>query len=369
MKIFKILRLSGKRVIFLTGLILLIFLGFNLTLGKKQTPLQFTEVKKQDIKTVVSASGTLTGKNIAHLKFRSGGNLAYINVKAGDEVRAFQTIAGLNTQDLSIKLQQAQNTLRDKQATVDKTLDDVKDHSKDETFTQRQTRTAAEVARDNAYDAVKGARRDFQDAVLVSPIAGVVTESPFVAGQNVSSSDAIAQIVDFSQILFEAEIDEADIGKISLGQKAEVSFDAYPGRIFEGEVWEIIPQTNTTSSGATVVTVRINLGEVGITQIQGLSGQAVIILSEAKNVLTIPIEALRDDDTVLVESNRNLEAKKVVSGIRSDTDVEIKEGLSENDKVLLNPPSSNTAVQRSRSPLQRIINLHIGGREQIGERH
>lgn len=330
--------LTKKKVLIWVVLLIISYWLFNTLTQKKQPALQFTEVKRQDIKSTVSSSGNLTGKDVVDLKFRSSGKLSYINVKAGDSVSKRQVIAGLDTQDLSIKLQQAQNTLRDKQAAAEKTLDDVKDHSKDETFTQKKDRTAAEVARDNAYDSVKEAQRAFQDIVLISPIAGVVTEVPVVAGQNVSSSDVIARIVDFSQIMFEAEIDEADIGKISVGQKAEITLDAYPDRVFQGEVSKIIPQTKTTSSGATVVTVRISLEPV-ITPINGLSGDASIILSEAKNVLTIPLEALRDDDTVVAKSYQKLETKKITTGIKSDTEVEVKEGLSENDKVALNPPA------------------------------
>lgn len=301
---------------------------------KKEAPQEFATVKKQDIKSVISSSGTLAGKNEVNLRFKNSGKLAYLNVKQGDQIEAWQEVAGLDTQQLAIDLQQAQNTLKDKQAIVDKTLDDVKDHDKDETFTQRQSRTTAQVARDNAYDEVKAAQRAFQDALISSPISGIVTQAPPIPGQIVSASDLIAQVVDFSQIFFDTDIDETDIGKISLGQKAEVTLDAYPDKIFDGTVEEIIPQTKTTSSGATVVTVRINLGNPAITLVKGLSGQASITLSEAKNVLTIPQESLREDDSVVIQTQKGLESKKVVTGIKSDTDVEIKVGLEENDKVL-----------------------------------
>lgn len=360
MKIFKILRLSGKRVILLAGLILLIFLGFNLFGQKKPDSLQFASVKKQDIKSIVSSSGSLTGKNAVDLKFKSSGKLAYLNIKAGDTVSKYQSIAGLDTTLLSIDLQQAQNTLRDKQATAEKVEDDVKDNEDDESYSQRQTRTTAQVARDNAYDDVKAARKALSEAHIYSPIAGIVTQAKYVAGQNVGASDVIAQIVDFSRIFFEAEIDEADISKISLNQKAEVSLDAYPDRIFEGEVWEIISQTKTTSQGATVVTVRINLGEE-TTQIQGLSGQATIILDEAKSALTIPLEALRDDNTVFVQNNQNFEPKIVVVGIKSDTDAEIKEGLEEREKVLLNPPEGGSFRSATQNHFGEGFRLIIGG--------
>lgn len=339
MKIPQILKPSKKKLIILPVLFILVILGFNLFSKPKQTPLQFSEVKRQDIKSTVSSSGNLTGKNVANLKFKSSGKLAYLNVKAGQEVVAGQLIAGLDTQDLNIKLQQAQNTFRDKQAIAEKAEDDVKDHAKDESFAQKVTRTIAQAARDSAFDSVKEAQRAFQDAVLIAPISGLVTQTTGIAGQTVSTSDLISQIVDNSQIIFDTDIDEADIAKISVGQKAEVSLDAYENQKFIGSVDQILPQTKATSSGATVVTVRIKLNSFPKTFVNGLTGQAAIILSEVKEALTIPQEALKEDNTVVTGEGQNLQPVKVIPGIHSDTDVEIKEGLKEHQKVLLNPPA------------------------------
>lgn len=338
MKIPHILKLSKKRIIILAVILLAAILSFNFLSRPKNKALQFARVTRQDIKSTVSASGTLTGKNVADLKFKSSGKLAFINVKAGDKVFAYQTIAGLDTKLLEIDLQQARNTLRDKQAAAEKVEDDVKDHSKDETFTQKATRSTAQVARDNAYDEVKAAEKALQDAYIYTPISGIVTQAPFVSGQNVSISDVIAQVVDFSQIYFDTDIDEADIAKISPGQKAQVTLDAYHVKTLEGEVDQIIPQTKTTSSGATVVKVRIKLSDPDITPINGLSGQAGIILSQAKNALTIPIEALGENNMVIVQNEKGQQKVKVLPGIQSDTDVEIKMGLQEGDKIWSNFP-------------------------------
>ena len=357
MRIPNILKPSKKKTILLVILIILAIVGFNFFGQKKQAPLQFASVKKQDIKSTVSSSGILTGKDSAILRFKASGKLSYLNVKTGDKVYTGQALAGLDSQAQSINLQQTQNTLRDKQAIVDKIHDDVKDHSSDESFTLRQTRTTAEVAKDNAFDAVREAQRAFQDTIIISPLEGIVTQvTTSVPGQNVSSSDTIIQVVDFSGIYFDTDIDEADISKISLDQKAEVTLDAYSDRVFQGSVFQITPQTKITSSGATVITVKIKFEKTDITAINGLSGESSIILSEAKNVLTIPQESLREDNTVFIQENQNLRSKKVEVGIKSDTDVEIKSGLSTEDKVLLNPPSIGTRVSpQNRNPIQSAI--------------
>lgn len=350
------------KLIILVILILVSIFSYNIFFKPKQQPLQFGEVKRQDIKSIVSSSGVLTAKFVANLRFKSSGKLSYLNVKVGDQVVLGQTIAGLDTQDLNIKLQQALNTYRDKQAQAEKVEDEVKDHSKDESFAQKATRTTAQAARDSAYDEVKAAQKAVDDANLYTPIAGIITQAPFISGQNVSISDVIAQVVDFTFIYFDSDIDEADIGKVSLGQKAEVTLDAYPDQVFKGEVSQIIPQTKTTSSGATVVTVRIKLEAADIPPINGLSGQVSIILSEAKNVLTIPQEALREDNTVFIQSGNTTRPKKVIPGVKSDTDVEIKEGLKESEMVLLNPPSKTSRLNQNMGIFNPLFRFLGGGR-------
>lgn len=326
-----------KKIIIPAVLILAAATGFYFFGQKKPTPLQFAAVKRQDIRSVVSSSGNLTGKNVANLKFKSPGKLSFINVKIGDPVKQYETIAGLDTKELAIELQQAQNTYRDKQAIAQKAEDDVKDHSSDESFAQKVTRTTAQAARDSAFDSVKSAQRAFEDAVIISPIFGIVTQAIQVTGQTVTAADLIAQIVDTSSIYFDTEVDEADISKVAVGAPAEVSLDAYPEQTFKGQVDQILPQTKTTTSGSTVVTVRIIMDNPKLTFVNGLSGESSIIYQTSLNTLTIPIEAIRDDGSVVVQTNGRFGAKKIEPGIASDTEIEIKSGLSENEKVLLNP--------------------------------
>lgn len=328
----------------------------------KQEPIELVSVTRQDIKTVVSASGILAGKEIVNLKFKSSDKLAYLRIKTGDSVKRGQVMAELDTQDLSITLQQAQNTLRDKQATAEKILDDVKNHDKDETFAQKATRTTAEVARDNAYDAVRAAQRAFQDAILVAPISGIVTnQADLVPGQFVGSGDLIAQVTNFSEKFFAADVDEADIANIKTGQKAEITLNSYGDKIFAGKVLEILPQTKTVTSGATTVTVKIKITDSQIEPIYGLNGQASIIISEAVNVLAIPQEALIDESYVLIKNPQGIIRKQVATGIRSDTDVEITSGISEGDQIVKNPQQVPGTGQR-RNILRGVFRILGPGR-------
>lgn len=339
MKFPKFLKPSKKKVIILVILLLVIGGGiFFFTRDKKTVPLKYTTVTTQNIEEVISASGVLNGKDSSTLKFKTSGKLAYLNIKEGEEVTKGQVIAGLDTQDLSINLQQAQNDFRTKQAAAEKALDDIKNHSSDETFAQKETRTKAEAARDTAYDEVKAAQRAFQDTLITSPISGTVVNTDVVQGQFVSTSDTIAQVVDWEDIYFDAEVDEADISKVKLGQKAKVSLNSYHDKTFMGTVEKINSLTKTTSSGATVIIVRINLGQAPIQKIINLNGQADIIVSEVKNALAVPPESLIDDNSVYVKTDTDKPKKVTVKiGLVGEEMTQITSGLTEGQQIITNP--------------------------------
>lgn len=356
----KIKKLPVKYKIVLLAVIAIIAFSF-FSNNKKAVPLQFVLVKRENIQEEIAGAGILTGKNSASLHFKTSGKLAFVNVKAGDAVEKWQTIAGLDTVELNIDLREAENTLRDKRAVVDKVKDDLKNVGASETYAQRQTRTTAEVAQDNAYEGYLSAKKALNDAVLYSPIQGIVTQALDVVGQSVTASDIAAQIVDDSEVYFDTDIDEADIGRIKAGLPAIVTLDAYASAKYKGVVAQILPQTKTTTSGSTVITIRIKLDDKPGNFINGLSGEAVIVMKSVVNALSIPLEALREDNTVFVQSGKGLSALKVTPGISSDTNIEIVKGLAENQKVLLNPPEAGNFINQNRPPLSGIFRVFGGG--------
>ncbi len=335
------------------AIIALSYYGYSQT--KPKVEIQTTAVKRQAIQETISASSILTGRKTANLHFLSGGKLANISVKEGDRIEEGTTVASLDMQQLSINLTQAQNNVRSTQAAVDKAIDDIhlnqygnggfdKVGSAEETQAQKNSRTTAEVQRDNAVDTLKAAQRAFQDAVLIAPISGIVTLTVPVQGQNVTGADTIAQIVDDSEIYIDAEVDESDIGKISVGQKANITLNSYPDQTFSGTISQIIPNTKTTTSGATVVVTRIKLDNQNINFIANINGQANIIIKEAQNSIVIPQDALVEGNAVYVKDGENYKKVDVKTGISSDIDVEVVEGLTEGQEVVTNP----SAVQNKK---------------------
>lgn len=273
-RILGLLRLP-RPIIFILIALVLAGVGIFIFKRTRTEPVQPVTVV-EEVGSVVSASGVLKGKDTVDLKFASGGRLSYVGVNEGDRVRRGQVIARIDSQELSVSLQQAQNTLRDKQATLDKVYDDVKDHKSDESFAQKQARTTAEVAKDNAYDQIRAIESAMRNNYLYSPISGIVTQSFFKTGQFISGADIIARVVDDKKIYFDAEVDEADIGRVKVGDTAEVILNSLPDKVLKGVVEKIIPQVKTAASGATVVMARIALDNPETLFISGVNGQAEI---------------------------------------------------------------------------------------------
>ncbi len=327
------------------GVILILVVLFLVFRGRgKTTPLQFASVTRNNIQSEVSASGILSGKNVSTLHFNQAGKLNYLGVANGDIVRQGETIATLDGTAFNSALQQALNNRRNTQANVDYIHDQVKGNEGDETFAQKATRTAAEVANDNAYDTVLAAQKTLKDTVIYSPLSGVVVAQDNIsAGQNVTPNDLVAQVVDFSQKRFEATVDESDIGNIKVGQDAIVTLNAYGDTQFKGRVVEINSETKTDSSGSITVTVRIQVDDARIQTIYGLNGQANVITHAKQNVLTLPQDALIDDTHVYVKlPNGKTEKRTIETGIKSDTDAEVVSGLTEGEQVVTNPQAVTT---------------------------
>jgi HlyD family secretion protein len=337
--LWKKIKNSRRRTKIIGVIAILIVLFLILRGNKKPVAIQYQIVSKNDIQSTITASGILSGKNVATLHFNGAGKLNYLPVKNGDIVKKGQVIASLDTTALNAALQEAINNRRNTQANADYIHDQVKDHSGDETFAQKATRTAAEVANDNAYDSVIAAKKALADATIYSPISGiVVSQDDITPGQNITPTNIVAKIVDFSNKDFEATVDESDIGNVHIGQSAKVTLNAYGDTEFSGNIVEVESQTQTDATGSVTVTVKIELNDPKISDIYGLNGQATIITNSKKNVITISQDALISDSEVYVKNSAGKPEKRTIqTGIKSDSDVEIVSGLTEGEQVVINP--------------------------------
>ena len=312
--------------------------------SNKSLKVETAKVSTGNLILSVSTSGTVRADQYSALTFPSGGKIASVRVKAGDKVKKGQVIASLDLVSLNAAYQQALNNRRSTQATVDNVHDQVKDNSSAETFAQKATRTAAEVANDNAWDAVRAAQDNLNNAIIYAPFDGFVdTVNPSSPGINVMPGAANYTIVNPDTVYFDAEVTELDLPNLALSQTVKVKLDAYPDQDFNGIVESIGMVAFTSSTGGNAYHVRVSFpGNEGQKIKVGMGGDAEIIFDTISETLKVPAFAVVSEPSNYVWTVENNRAKKVNVEIgRSSIDeTEIKSGLSGGETVISQPPAN-----------------------------
>ncbi|MDP4089080.1 MAG: efflux RND transporter periplasmic adaptor subunit [Bacillota bacterium] len=142
----------------------------------------------------------------------------------------------------------------------------------------------------DAQTSVDNAKIALNNAAVTAPIGGVVTAVNNVNGDTVSPSKGVLTIVDMTSLKVKVSVDELDIAKVQIGQAAIIKFDAISGKSYEGTV-ETIAQTGTTSNNVTSYDVVVDITDpTGIKL--GMNGNITITTASKENALVIPAEAL-----------------------------------------------------------------------------
>jgi macrolide-specific efflux system membrane fusion protein len=294
---------------------------------------ELTTVKKESISQTVVASGKVKSATQVDLKFQTSGMLSWIGVKEGDTVKKWQAIAALDKRELQKDLQKYLFDFSKERA----------DYDEDQKITYRDkalTDTISRILQKNEYDLAKAVLDvEIQDialklATLTTPIGGIVTKIDVpVAGINITPATAVFTVADPEHLVFEAEIDEVDVGNLAVGQKAELILDAFPDDPLELTVSRIDFNATVDSSGATVYQVEFDLEPSDKLRL-GLNGEVTVTVAEVDNTLTVPYSSVDDDEVQVVKDGQVVKVP-VATGVVSDDSIEIKSGLNENDQVIV----------------------------------
>jgi RND family efflux transporter MFP subunit len=293
-------------------------------------------VSRGEVKEELILSGEVKAVEDVSLPFASSGSLSWVGVHSGVKVVKGQALMKLDTFKINSTYQKAASAYRLTQATVAKVHDNLKDKGNSETFTEKETRTAAEVANDQAYEAYISAQKDLRDATLTAPFAGVVTYvSNETSGVNVTAGVVQVKVVNPESIYFSVNADQSDVSKLSVGRAVGIVLDAYSDGSLPGKVSEISFTPSEFDSG-TVYPVRIllTIDNSSYKYRVGMTGDARFVLSQKENVLFVPNKFIKSDKTgkyVLVEDGKT--KKYVEIGIEGEDRVELKTDLSEGTVV------------------------------------
>lgn len=325
----------------IVGIVVVLALGAWFLFGRKPKVAydEFTP-SRQNISETLELSGKVRAGQSASLKFLAGGLLTYIGPKEGDVVKKWQTLASVDTRQLQKTMEEKLNLYAIQRGSFDQTVDD----NNNSVPAGDLGRTLDRILAKNQYqleNAVKDV--EYQDlylklAKLTSPIDGVLVDSP-VTTPNVQVSAAdVWTVVDPTSLYFSADLDETDLKRVSVGQKAHVNLDAFPDREINSEISTISFSPKETTTGTTYE-VKVKFTPTDSKDLRlGLNGTVALVLKDVEDALTLPMSAVLSKNGspyVLVKDGKKYVEKTITTGVENNGVVEITGGLGEADHVYI----------------------------------
>lgn len=257
-----------------------------------------------DIYPTITDEDGLEAADRTTVYYDISGTVEAVPVRNGEIVRAGTTLVKLTSDTLDDSIQDAADSLRD-----------------------------AQLSLDNQYDVL-------DNYTIEAPISGTIVDKYYKQGENAETGKTLCTIFDLSSLTMTLNIDELDIKSVAVGQKAQVTADAVPGQVYEGVITEV-GINGTTSGGVTTYPVKVEIDETdGL--LPGMNVDVSIVISRQSSVLTVPADAVQSGSRVLVKSPdgktgdgapEGYEYVRVEVGASDEDHVEILSGLQEGDEI------------------------------------
>ena len=367
------------------------------------------KVERRNLSSTVLATGAVKPQIGAEVRVgaRISGKVERLYANIGDVVKKGQVIAELEKADLEAKVNQSAAELRlaeaklsaikalrpreiakaeadvtQWQATVDLNKKDLarQEELLKQDFTSQQARDRAqeqfsvsEARLDSARKAMDLVKAGYEEdlkqatadverakaalandkvqlsyATITAPIAGVIGQVSTQEGETVSAglnAPIFVTIDDLNRLQVDTFVDEVDIGKVKVGQKATFTVDSFPSREFAGKVVAIYPKAVIQENVVNYdVVVEITDPYAGLLRPE-MTASVTISLEARKNVLTIPVKAVkreRGKSVVYVPAEGRARAREIKIGWKDSQWVEILSGLDEGQTVLLESPPAES---------------------------
>jgi HlyD family secretion protein len=279
---------------------------------------------------------------MTELAFGTVGRVRVLHVSLGAQVKKGQVLAELENQDLL----QAR---------------DVAEREYTRVQDLHRTRVLTEQDLDRAHQALDLARITFEKSLIRAPFDGFVAELNLEVGQ-LSQITAVVpkpliRLVDVAPRYVSVEIDEVDLSRIALGMPARIKILAVRRAPFKATIRQIIPYVSSVREQDRTVQIELTLDQEGLLLPEGASADVEIITARKEQALSIPVRALlgfSDQRFVyLLTSDNRLRKQPVTPGLSNYERVEILEGLSEGQTVVL--PSAAGDLQEGQEVVVTLL--------------
>ncbi len=280
--------------------------------------------RTQDFNRTLAVTGGLKAYNSAVVRAKVAAEVKTLSVREGDTVKAGQTIGQLDTLEVDLRVQQAEQNAASARAQLDITRRALDNNralmaqgfiSPTGLENSISNESAARATLQAAVSAVDLARKARADTQLIAPLSGLVSQRLVQPGERVAVDARLVEIVDLSRIELEAAVTPEDVGRVAIGQMARLEVDGLAAPV-PARVVRINP---STQAGTRAVMVYLSI-EPHPNLRQGLFATGTIDL-ESRRVLAVPTSAVRVDQAqpyVLAVVGEHIELRKVTLGVRGE---------------------------------------------------
>ncbi len=345
------------------------FVGYRYLTREKPVKVAVQTVDSGPVEATVAntRAGTVKARHRANLTPAIGGQIATLNVRKADEVKAGQVLLTLWNKDLQAELALARSEANAAEAAVREVclMADLAQRQADRQGELRRSRSTSESIYDEALasarakraaceaatarKAVSAARIEAASAtlertVLIAPFDGIVAEVNGEVGEYLTPSPPgiatlpAVDLINMETLYVAAPIDEIDAAQIRPGMEARISLDAFPRQSFKGRVRSISPYVLEVAKQARTVEIEADFLEkpAAAGLLAGYSADVEIILASRAEVLRVPTESVLKDGFVYLLSNggRRVERRAIATGLANWKFTEISSGLSQGDQVV-----------------------------------
>ncbi len=329
-----------------------------------------TLVTPTQASTVLTASGYIVARAKAEISPKTVGRIAWLNIEEGQKVKKGELVARLESQELEAQkrqyvaardqvVAQLENARLDRNRA--KALLDEKIGSQ-QAFDSADSQVralSAQVA--SAEQLVKYTDELIKNAEIYAPIDGVVTVKKAFLGETVapqgfggagSAGATFAVIVDLSSLEMEADINEQNVAKLSIGQPAEVALDAYPDKPYKARLRQIVP-TADRQKGSVKVKIEIVAKDARV--LPEMSCRVVFLNPEAKvddkakPKVMVPSASLVEvggEKGVLVVANDKAVFRPLVLGPTAGPNAEVTSGVTGGEEIVADAASASHPWRR-----------------------
>jgi|GEM_PF-78363 len=294
---------------------------------KEVFTLRLDKVSKNDITVQVTCTGTISAVTTVEVGTQVGGIIKNIYADYNSVVKKGQIVARIDSTNLIKTLRDAEINLTKAQVTFDagernynrvKSLYEQKLESQsnyDAALTTYETNRASLLS---AKATLENAKVNLDYATIYAPIDGVVISREVNIGQTVSasmSSPTLFNIAyDLSKMQVQATVDEADIGKIDVGQEVAFTVDAYPEDSFKGTIYQIRLSPSVSNNVVNYVVI-IDVINDNLKLMPGMTASVKINVASKQNVLRVPNMALRFTPAKVLQDT--VKVKEAMGGMRN----------------------------------------------------